>query len=84
MIEPCCSSDSPTPGPRSGATRSRLAKRDLIVGVLRELGPAGDPQDADDLETVVVVPHRVAAAAAYGGGGRSLDDLPDAGARAPR
>ena len=59
-----------------GATRSRLAKRDLIVGVLADLGGAGDPEDAADLEAVVSYLIGSLRQRRTGVGGRSLQDLP--------
>ncbi|GAB2567901.1 ATP-dependent DNA ligase [Microlunatus antarcticus] len=53
-----------------GATRSRLAKRDLIVAVLADLG------DGDDLETVVSYLIGSLRQRRTGVGGRSLGDLP--------
>jgi DNA ligase-1 len=53
-----------------GATRSRLAKRDLIVGVLADVG------DGDDLETVVSYLIGSLRQRRTGVGGRSLVDLP--------
>ena len=57
-----------------GATRSRLAKRDLLVGVLTDLRAAGDP--GDDLETVVSYLIGSLRQRRTGVGGRSLTDLP--------
>ncbi|MGI3782639.1 MAG: hypothetical protein ACRYG2_17900, partial [Janthinobacterium lividum] len=53
-----------------GATRSRLAKRDLIAAVLAEAG------DGDDLETVVSYLIGSLRQRRTGVGGRSLSDLP--------
>ena len=65
-----------------GATRSRLAKRDLLVGVLTDLGGTGDPEDALDLETVVSYLIGSLRQRRTGVGGRSLHDLPPPAAAA--
>ena len=65
-----------------GATRSRLAKRDLIAGVLTDLGGTGDPEDAADLETVVSYLIGSLRQRRTGVGGRSLRDLPPPAANA--
>ena len=61
-----------------GATRSRLAKRELLVGVLADVraggGPGGEP--GDDLETVVSYLIGSLRQRRTGVGGRSLSDLP--------
>jgi DNA ligase-1 len=56
-----------------GATRSRLAKRDLIVAVLRDLGADGDETE---LETVVSYLIGALRQRRTGVGWRSLADLP--------
>jgi DNA ligase-1 len=58
------------------ATRSRLAKRDLIAAVLVDLAGTGDPEDAADLETVVSYLIGSLRQRRTGVGGRSLVDLP--------
>ena len=62
-----------------GATRSRLAKRDLIAAVLVDLGAAGDE---GDLETVVSYLIGSLRQRRTGVGGRSLVDLPPPAAAA--